>query len=356
LDPIRSVEAFAVESNAVLNATRRVVTAVAVDVPAATNTTRVASPVAFDDLFASSIWKDGPFAVRHQEQVGNGTDTFASSLLQTASASRRLRDSYDIASSLWLDASRRSLDRLKDSYYFASSLLRDSSDLVAVACEQYSNSTSTDLFASSIWKDDPFAVTNREQVCNGTDTFASSLLQTASASRRLRDVMDDTKISTHDSVNNVLAWLANTLQAPRAASRYAITALAPKSSVSTRFLSPEILMVLSRQCPLLDQSEPTCGAVAMDDTKISTHDSVNDGGRPHCKESDRGYLVLPLFSLDPCLCLHPAILDRESLLHYPAVLDRGSLLLGFCTRQECVQFDSLGSIVGTCSCSQRRRR
>jgi hypothetical protein len=41
---------------------------------------------------------------------------------------------YDIASSLWLDASRRLQDRLQDGYYFASSLLRD---LVAVACEQY---------------------------------------------------------------------------------------------------------------------------------------------------------------------------------------------------------------------------
>jgi hypothetical protein len=51
-----------------------------------------------------------------------------------------LRDSYDTASSLWLDASRRLHDRLQESYYFASSLLRDSSDLVAVACEQYSSS------------------------------------------------------------------------------------------------------------------------------------------------------------------------------------------------------------------------
>jgi hypothetical protein len=121
------------------------------------------------------------------------TDLFASSLLQTASASRRLRDSCDIASSLWLEASRR----LQESYYFASSLLRESSDLAAVACEQDSNSTSTDLFASILWKDGPFG--------NGTDLFASSLLQTASASRRLRDVMDDIKPLTQYSVDNALA-------------------------------------------------------------------------------------------------------------------------------------------------------
>jgi hypothetical protein len=137
------------------------------------------------DLFASIIWKDGPF--------GNGTDLFASSLLQTASASRRLRDSYEIASSLWLDASRR----LQESYYVPSSLLRESSDLAAVACEQDSNSTSTDLFASILWKDGPFG--------NGTDLFASSLLQSASASRRLRDVMDDIKPLTQYSVDNALA-------------------------------------------------------------------------------------------------------------------------------------------------------
>jgi hypothetical protein len=136
LEPISSIDAFSVDRSPVLIATRLVVTAVDVDVPVATNTTFVASPVAFDDLFASSIWKDGPFAVTHQEQVCNGTDLFASSLLQTVSASRRLRDSYDIASSLWLDASRR----LQDSYHFASSLLRDSSDLVAAACEQDSSS------------------------------------------------------------------------------------------------------------------------------------------------------------------------------------------------------------------------
>jgi hypothetical protein len=186
LDPVRSIEAFAVESNAVrLVITRRVVTAAAaaaaVDVPVATNTTPVASPIALEDLFASSLWKDGPFAVTHEEQVSNSTNM-----------------------------------------------------------------------------------------------FASSLLQTASASRRLRDVMDDIKPLTPDSVDNVFAWFANTLQAPRAAFRYAIAALTSKSSVPTAFLSPEILMVLSKQCPLMPQSEPTCETDAMDDTKPSTHDSVKN--------------------------------------------------------------------------------
>jgi hypothetical protein len=88
--------------------------------------------------------------------------------------------------------------------------------------------------------------------------------------------LDDTKPSTHDSVNNVLAWLANTLQGPRAAFRFAITALTPKSAVSTRFVSPEIIRILAKQSPLIDQSEQTCKAVAMDDTKPLTHDSVHN--------------------------------------------------------------------------------
>jgi hypothetical protein len=70
--------------------------------------------------------------------------------------------------------------------------------------------------------------------------------------------MDDTEPSTHDLVNDVLAWLANTLQAPRAAFRYAITALTPKSSVPARFVSSEIIGILAKHCPVIDQSEPTC--------------------------------------------------------------------------------------------------
>jgi hypothetical protein len=63
--------------------------------------------------------------------------------------------------------------------------------------------------------------------------------------------LDDTKPSTHDFIDNELAWFTNTLQVPRAAFRYAITALTPKSSVPARFRSPEILNILSRQCPLI---------------------------------------------------------------------------------------------------------
>ncbi len=160
LDPVRSIEAFAVESNAdLLVITRRVVTAAAaatVDVPVATNTNPVASTISLEDLFASSLWKDGPFAVTHEEQVSNSTNM-----------------------------------------------------------------------------------------------FASSLLQTASASRRLRDVMDDIKPLTQDSVDNVLAWFANTLQASRVAFRFAVNAVIPKASFPHGFLSPEILNILSKQCPLI---------------------------------------------------------------------------------------------------------
>jgi hypothetical protein len=91
------------------------------------------------------------------------------------------------------------------------------------------------------------------------------------------DAMDGTKSkpSTRDSVNDVLAWFANALQVPRAAFHHAITALTPKSSVPTRFvvLSPEITRILSKQCPVIDQSELTCKADAMDATKSS---SVSD--------------------------------------------------------------------------------
>jgi hypothetical protein len=115
---------------------------------------------------------------------------------------------------VWLDASRRLQDRLQDSY----SLPRASCGILRISLPWHvstnysnstsNNSTSTDLFASSIWKDGPFAVRSicRQTSRAGTDLFASSLLQTASTSRHLRDVMDDTKITTHDSVNNVLAY------------------------------------------------------------------------------------------------------------------------------------------------------
>jgi hypothetical protein len=76
--------------------------------------------------------------------------------------------------------------------------------------------------------------------------------------------MDDAKPSNHDFVNDVLAWLANTLQAPRAAFRLAMTALSPKSSVPARSVSPEITRILAKQCPLISQIEPT--------SKVSTRD------------------------------------------------------------------------------------
>jgi hypothetical protein len=60
----------------------------------------------------------------------------------------------------------------------------------------------------------------------------------------------------------VLAWM----QAPRAAIRYAITALTPKSSVPARSVSPEIIAILSKQCPLMSESEQTCEADDMDAT------------------------------------------------------------------------------------------
>jgi hypothetical protein len=47
------------------------------------------------------------------------------------------------------------------------------------------------------------------------------------------DAMDATKPSTQDSVNDVLAWFANTLQAPRAAFRYAV--------IDVRFPGPEVI-------------------------------------------------------------------------------------------------------------------
>jgi hypothetical protein len=53
------------------------------------------------------------------------------------------------------------------------------------------------------------------------------------------------------------------LQAPRAAFRYAITTLTPKSSVPAPFLSPAILNILSKQCPL---AVTTCEVDAMDTT------------------------------------------------------------------------------------------
>lgn len=73
----------------------------------------------------------------------------------------------------------------------------------------------------------------------------------ASASRRLRDAVANIKSMTRDSVDNGLAWFANTLQAPRATFRYAVAALTPKSSAPARLRSPVILDMLSKQCPLI---------------------------------------------------------------------------------------------------------
>jgi hypothetical protein len=83
------------------------------------------------------------------------------------------------------------------------------------------------------------------------------------------DAMDATKPS---SVNNVLAWFANTLvQAPRAALRYAITALTPKASAPTRFVSPDILNILSKQCPLI---VTTCEVDAMDIKPVTVTEAL----------------------------------------------------------------------------------
>jgi hypothetical protein len=216
LDPVKSIlEVVAVDSNAVLVATRLVVSAVAVDAPVATNTAHVAPPIALEDLVAFILSKNGSFTVTPEEQVNNGTDLFA-----------------PVSSPVALE----------------------------------------DLVAFILSKNGQFPVTPEEQVSNITDLFASSLLLIASASRRLRDAMEDAKPSTSDSVNNVLSWFADMMQASHAAFRSAVTALTPKSSAPTAFLLPEILNILCKQCPL---SVTTCEVDAMD-TKPSSHDFVND--------------------------------------------------------------------------------
>jgi hypothetical protein len=60
-----------------------------------------------------------------------------------------------------------------------------------------------------------------------------------------------------------------TMQASRDAFRYANTILVPKSSVPARVFSPEILHILSKQCPLID-IETTCEVDATDITKPLT--------------------------------------------------------------------------------------
>ena len=243
LDPVKSIEAFAVDRNAVLVVPcLAIVNTTAVDAPAATNTTTAASFIDLEDLFASSLWKTGPFAVTHEERESNSTDLFASSILQSASASRRLKDSYDIASSLWLDASRRTSRRLRTVMDDIKPLTRDSVDNVLA------------WFANTL------------QAHRAAFRYAIAALS-ASTSRRLRTVMDDIKPLAHDSVDNVLAWFANTLQAPRAAFRYAIAVMTSKAPVPTAFLSPEILNVLSKQCPLI---VTTCEVDVMDATKPLT--------------------------------------------------------------------------------------
>jgi hypothetical protein len=47
----------------------------------------------------------------------------------------------------------------------------------------------------------------------------------------------------------------------------------PKAAVPVRFLSPEIIRILSKQCPLISPSEPTC---AMDVTKPLTRNSITN--------------------------------------------------------------------------------
>jgi hypothetical protein len=124
------------------------------------------------DLFDASLFKDDPYLIADSDS----TISFASGLWRDAS--RRLRESYDLASSLW----------------------RDSSDLIVFERGQLINTTSTDLFGSILWKEGPFAVTHEAQVSNVTDRFASSLLLSATASRRLQD-----------AGSTLLAWFASTL-------------------------------------------------------------------------------------------------------------------------------------------------
>jgi hypothetical protein len=266
LDPVKSIEAFAVDRNAVLVVPcLAIVNTTAVDAPAATNTTTAASFIDLEDLFASSLWKTGPFAVTHEERESNSTDLFASSILQSASASRRLKDSYDIASSLWLDASRRTSRRLRTVMDDIKPLTRDSVDNVLAsfantlqahrAAFRYAIATLTSKALV------PTAFLSPE-ILNILSKQCPLIVTTCEV-----DAMDDIKPLAHDSVDNVLAWFANTLQAPRAAFRYAIAVMTSKAPVPTAFFLPEILNVLSKQCPLI---VTTCEVDVMDATKPLT--------------------------------------------------------------------------------------
>jgi hypothetical protein len=107
-------------------------------------------------------------------------------------------------------------------------------------------------------------VTKDNKVRHPTQNASSarSLLDQSDPTCRA-DAMDDTKPSTQDSVNNVLAWFANVPQAPRAAFRLIITALTPKSSAPGR---SEILNILAKQCPLI---VTTCEMDAMDTNPLT---------------------------------------------------------------------------------------
>jgi hypothetical protein len=219
-DPISSIEpAFAAERNSPRHVVPAVAAASVANMTVATatvaNITLVSSPVAFEeDQFNSSLSKEGPLAITH-EQDSNVTGRFPS---PSWIASPRVQDSVNdvlawfatlrlhrdairyaaaalspttsvfptrvvsseivkvfnttsIVSSLWLDASLR---LFQDSYELVSTLWQDSSHIVAI------NITSTDVFSSPLWKEGPFAVTH-EEVSNLTDLFPRSLLRTADA-------------------------------------------------------------------------------------------------------------------------------------------------------------------------------
>jgi hypothetical protein len=254
LDPVRSIDAFAVHRNRkfVLVATA-VNVAIAIAV-AKTNTNPVPSRIALADVFASSLAAPDDDAVAVDFPVAETNSTPVAS---------RIIDLEDVfASSL---ATPVGVPTMPLTVTMLEAIRSNTTPVPSriIALE--------DLVAFILSKNGALAVTPEEQVNNGTDLFASSFLLIASTSRRLLDAMDDAKPSTNDLVNDALSWLAKTVQISRGAFRYAITELTPTSSVPTAFLSPEILNMLSKQCPLI---ATTCEVDAMDDIKPSTHDSV----------------------------------------------------------------------------------
>jgi hypothetical protein len=303
LDPVRSIETFAAHSNYNLVASHLVVpvVAVAIDDPVATNTALVTSAIPLEDLVAFILSKNGPLAV-----TSDGTDVFASSLMVSHSASRRLghavaniKSMTDVSIDNVLAWFSNTLEAPRAAFLYAVTALtpKSSAPIAFLLPEIHRNYNlvATPLVSTAVAIDDPVA-TNTAPVTSafaledlipfvlskngplavtsdGTDVFASSLLVSHSASRRLGDAVDDTKPSTNDSVDDVLAWFATTLKTTRAAFRNAVIALTLSSPAPTALLSPEIINILSKNFPLI---MTTCEVDAMDDAKPSTNDSVDD--------------------------------------------------------------------------------